>query len=96
MSQLRIFALITIASVALLGCSAKENSELTAAQEEALQSALHLWVMWLKRARLWLWSLLAAPGARAVISMAPIAWLATPLGLPEPLCWVTLEPGLTA
>ena len=36
MSQLRIFALITIASVALLGCSAKENSELTAAQEEAV------------------------------------------------------------
>ena len=30
MSQLRIFALITIASVALLGCSAKENSELIA------------------------------------------------------------------
>ena len=36
MSQLRIFVLISIASVALLGCSAKENSELTAAQEEAV------------------------------------------------------------
>lgn len=36
MSQLRIFVLISIASVALLGCSAKENSELTTAQEEAV------------------------------------------------------------
>ncbi|MDA9599058.1 c-type cytochrome [bacterium] len=36
MSHLRIFALIATACVALMGCSAKENSELTAAQEAAV------------------------------------------------------------
>jgi cytochrome c5 len=35
-SHLRIFALIATACVALMGCSAKEKSELTAAQEAAV------------------------------------------------------------
>jgi cytochrome c5 len=36
MSHLRIFALITISCAMLWGCSAKQNQELTAAQEQAV------------------------------------------------------------
>ena len=36
MSHLRLFALITISCAVLWGCSAKQNQELTAAQEQAV------------------------------------------------------------
>ena len=36
MSQFRIFALTAFACIALMGCGAKENTALTAAQEEAV------------------------------------------------------------